>query len=160
MGGFLMLDNEARDNTDYRKVFHTGKHVQFVLYSLKPGEDIPREVHESETQVIHVVTGTLRATIGDKVDEAAAPSTLLIEPGTPHVVANGSSDAMLKFWSMYTPPVFETRVLGPHCRLCGKLGAKYSCAECHGAHYCSASCQEQDWESSHQRECVTSHPEA
>ena len=38
------------DNEDFRRVLYTGEHLQLVLMTLQPGEEIGEEVHEDRDQ--------------------------------------------------------------------------------------------------------------
>jgi mannose-6-phosphate isomerase-like protein (cupin superfamily) len=40
------IEDLTEDNSDFRRVLYTGKHLQLVLMSLKPGEEIGEEVHK------------------------------------------------------------------------------------------------------------------
>jgi len=39
------IEKDALKNQNFRKVLYTSKHLQVVLMSLKPGEDIGEETH-------------------------------------------------------------------------------------------------------------------
>ena len=39
------IEDRTLENTDFRRVLYTGKHLQLVLMALPPGEDIGEEVH-------------------------------------------------------------------------------------------------------------------
>jgi mannose-6-phosphate isomerase-like protein (cupin superfamily) len=41
------IGKETLRNNFYRKVLFTGRKLQLVVMSLKPGEDIPSEVHHN-----------------------------------------------------------------------------------------------------------------
>ena len=41
----------ARANDAFRRVLHTTEHVQLVVMTLQPGEDIGAEVHEDNDEV-------------------------------------------------------------------------------------------------------------
>ena len=51
MKGFKSnIEKDALKNENFRKVIYSGKHLQVVLMSLKPGEDIGLETHVSTDQ--------------------------------------------------------------------------------------------------------------
>ena len=54
----------ARANDAFRRVLHTTGHVQLVVMTLKPGEDIGSEVHEHNDQVLSFVDGDVLAEVG------------------------------------------------------------------------------------------------
>ena len=46
MKGFTAdIENLTFENQDFRRVVYTGAHLQLVLMTLKPGEEIAPEVH-------------------------------------------------------------------------------------------------------------------
>src|SRR3546814_20424500 len=45
------------ENEDFRRVLYTGKHLQLVLMTLKPGEEIGEEVHEDRDQFFRIEEG-------------------------------------------------------------------------------------------------------
>ena len=51
MKGFKSsIEKDALKNTNFRKVLYTSKHLQVVLMSLKPGEEIGAEIHKTIDQ--------------------------------------------------------------------------------------------------------------
>ncbi|MEG3194044.1 cupin domain-containing protein, partial [Lysobacter sp. D1-1-M9] len=59
MKGFVDdIEKLTEDNTDFRRVLYTGKHMQLVLMAIKPGEDIGAEVHEGHDQFFRVEAGS------------------------------------------------------------------------------------------------------
>ena len=58
MKGFVEdIEALTEDNTDFRRVVYTGKHLQLVLMALQPGEEIGEEVHEDHDQFFRVEDG-------------------------------------------------------------------------------------------------------
>jgi len=52
MKGFIgNIEERTELNGDFRRVLYTGQHLQLVLMSLDPGEDIGEEVHDYSIQV-------------------------------------------------------------------------------------------------------------
>ena len=45
------------DNEDFRRVLYTGQHLQLVLMTLQPGEEIGEEVHEDRDQFFRIEEG-------------------------------------------------------------------------------------------------------
>ncbi|MGZ5548841.1 MAG: cupin domain-containing protein, partial [Nitrososphaeraceae archaeon] len=39
------IEKDTLDNNNFRKVLYTSKHVQLVLMSLRPSEEIGEEIH-------------------------------------------------------------------------------------------------------------------
>ncbi len=55
MKGFVDdIDVITKDNKYFRHVLYTEKHLQLVLMSLKPGEEIGDEAHEDRDQFFRV----------------------------------------------------------------------------------------------------------
>lgn len=40
------IEHDTMANADYRRVVFTGRHLQVVLMTLPPGEEIGRETHD------------------------------------------------------------------------------------------------------------------
>ena len=58
MKGFVGdIQDQAEGNSDFRRVIYTGKNIQLVLMSLKPGEDIGEEVHKNRDQFFRIEKG-------------------------------------------------------------------------------------------------------
>src|SRR5690606_42062952 len=55
------IEDRTLENTDFRRVLYTGAHLQLVLMSLQPGEEIGKEVHPDIDQFFRVEQG--RATL-------------------------------------------------------------------------------------------------
>ena len=98
-------DIEARtlENTDFRRVLYTGAHLQLVLMSLQPGEEIGKEVHPGIDQFFRVEQGRATLLI-DGVEHVLEDDDIAIVPaGAEHNVVN-TGDAPLKLYTLYGPP--------------------------------------------------------
>mgnify|MGYP001558307985 FL=1 len=52
MKGFISnIEKETEDNDFFRKVIFTANHSQLVLMTLKPGEEIGEEIHDTLDQI-------------------------------------------------------------------------------------------------------------
>ena len=51
------IEQRTIENDDFRRVLYTGKNIQRVLMTLKPGEEIGEEVHEDRDQFFRVEEG-------------------------------------------------------------------------------------------------------
>lgn len=98
------IEKETLKNNNYRKVLHTGKHIQLVAMSLKPGEDIPFEVHEGHDQFIRVESGSAKVVIGKKAFNLKDDDVVIIPAGHRHYVCNDSKFKPLKLYTLYAPP--------------------------------------------------------
>jgi mannose-6-phosphate isomerase-like protein (cupin superfamily) len=98
------------DNDDFRRVLYTGKHLQLVLMTLKPGEEIGSEVHKDRDQFFRFEEGEGVVDI-DGVDNHVEDGCGVIVPaGARHNVRNTSS-APLRFYSIYGPPEHQDQIV-------------------------------------------------
>ena len=93
----------ARSNDAFRRVLHTTGHVQLVVMTLKPGEDIGKEVHEHNDQVLTFTEGTVRAEVGGDTADVGPGDIVVVPAGTEHNFTNvGAGPARL--YTLYAPP--------------------------------------------------------
>jgi mannose-6-phosphate isomerase-like protein (cupin superfamily) len=58
MGGFIdSIEEATEENTNFQHVLYTGKHLQLVIMSLAPGEDIGEEVHKEGDHFFRIERG-------------------------------------------------------------------------------------------------------
>ena len=105
MKGFKSnIEKDTVENTDFRKVLYTGKHLQLVLMSLKPGEDIGEEIHSGNDQFFRFETGVGKCVI-DKYEYAVTGGDVIVVPaGAKHNVINTDDETELKMYTIYGPP--------------------------------------------------------
>lgn len=92
------------DNSDFRKVLYTGEHIQLVLMSLKPNEDIGHEVHDENDQFFRFEKGEGKVIVGEEEYEVGDGDVIIVPAHTPHNIINTSSSEDLKLYTIYTPP--------------------------------------------------------
>jgi len=63
------IEKDALKNENFRKVIYSDKHLQVVLMSLKPGEDIGLENHASTDQFFRFEGGQGKCIIDGKTTE-------------------------------------------------------------------------------------------
>jgi len=97
------IEEETLSNENYRKVLHTAEHMQLVVMSLKPEEDIPKEIHEEHDQFIRVEKGEAYVKIEDEEFNLSDDDIVIIPAGTNHYVKNTSKTDDLKLYTIYTP---------------------------------------------------------
>lgn len=103
MKGYIVnIDQETRSNENYRRVLYTAKHIQLVVMSIEPGDEIGEEVHELD-QFIRFEEGEGAAVLGEETYTVRADYALVIPARLKHNVIN-SGDAPLKLYSVYAPP--------------------------------------------------------
>jgi len=104
MKGFnANIEEQTLQNSDFRHVLYTGKHSQLVLMSLKPGEDIGKEVHEDNDQFFRIEQGTGKCVIDGNEYEIRDGSAIVVPAGSEHNVMNVSDSEDLKLYTIYSP---------------------------------------------------------
>ncbi len=98
------IEKETLENKNYRKVLHTAERMQIVVMSLKPGEDIPLEVHENENQFIRIEKGNAFIEVDGEEFNLSDDDIIIIPAGAEHYVKNSSETEDLKLYTIYTPP--------------------------------------------------------
>lgn len=105
------IEKETKKNTDFRRVLYTGKFSQLVLMSLKPGEEIGEEVHDTVDQFFRFEEGE-GVVIIDGVEHPVGDGTAIIVPsGARHNVINNSSKKNLRLYTIYSPPEHQDKVV-------------------------------------------------
>lgn len=105
MSGYSVdIEKATLQNEFFRQVLFTGKHMQLVLMTLKPGEDIGKEVHGHVDQFIRVETGTGEALMDGKTTALRDGMSIVIPAGAEHNVTNTSSSEPLRLYTLYSPP--------------------------------------------------------
>lgn len=101
-GYIVAIEQETKDNTDFRRVLYTAKHSQLVLMSLKPGEEIGEETHQVD-QFIRMEIGHGKAVLNGVEHKLAQDSAVVIPAGTKHNIIN-SDQGEMKLYTVYAPP--------------------------------------------------------
>lgn len=104
MNGFVEdIENLAEENSDFRHVLYTGKYLQLVLMSLKPGEEIGDEVHADRDQFFRVEKGKGHILIDGKTHKIKSDDAIVVPAGARHNLTN-TGDKPLKLYTLYGPP--------------------------------------------------------
>ena len=90
-------------NSDFRQVLYTGKHLQLVLMTIQPGEEIGSEVHDGIDQFFRFEEGTGVVDIDGVENKVEDGSGVIVPSGARHNVRN-TGDRPLKLYSIYGPP--------------------------------------------------------
>jgi len=99
------IEEETLNNTFFRKVLFTGEHAQLVVMSLQPGEDIGDEMHKNVDQFFRVEEGNAKFIFNEKEPHIVGNGSAVVVPaGTFHNVINTSDTALLKLYTVYSPP--------------------------------------------------------
>ena len=105
MQGYITnIERDTLANEDFRRVLFTGPHMQLVLMTLQPGEDIGQETHEEHDQFIRVEAGTGVARLNGEESPLEDGSIVVIPAGVEHNVVNTSEDEALRLYTLYSPP--------------------------------------------------------
>lgn len=98
------LETMTKENVHFRRVLYTGKQIQLVLMSLKPGEEIGLEVHEDTDQFFRFETGEGKVVIDGNEVIVKDGDTAIVPMGAQHNIINTSATEYLKLYTIYTPP--------------------------------------------------------
>lgn len=97
------LEQTAKDNSTFRTVLANGKHVQIVVMDVKPGEDIGKEVHPDNDQVLYLVSGKGTVYLNGEESEFNPGDAVLVPAGTEHNFTTVGDESM-KIITTYSPP--------------------------------------------------------
>ncbi len=104
MNGFVKnIEELTSENTDFRRVLYTGKHLQLVLMALKPAEEIGEEVHPDRDQFFRVEAGRGEVWIDGNRTKITSGDAILVPFGARHNVIN-TGDKPLSLYTLYGPP--------------------------------------------------------
>jgi mannose-6-phosphate isomerase-like protein (cupin superfamily) len=106
---FLRVEKDSVANKNFREVVWTGKHLQVVLMSLEPREELGWEVHPHTDQFFRIEKG--RALLRTRMESGwevtsygQAGDALLVPAGIWHNVINDSDTRQAKLYTIYAPP--------------------------------------------------------
>ncbi len=103
MGYTDNIETQTLENNNFRKVLYTGKHMQLVVMSLKPSEDIGEEVHETVDQFFRIEKGEAKVVMNGEETMLTDDMVAIVPAGTMHNVINTSMDMELKLYTIYAP---------------------------------------------------------
>jgi len=102
--GFIAdIEDQTEENRDFRRVLYTGPHMQLVLMSLAPGEELGEEVHETTDQFFRVEEGRGEVVIDGRETRIESDIAIIVPAGTRHNVRN-TGHKPLRFYTLYAPP--------------------------------------------------------
>jgi mannose-6-phosphate isomerase-like protein (cupin superfamily) len=105
MKGFKSnIEKDTLNNNYFRRVLYTGKNSQLVLMSLKPGEEIGEEIHETIDQFFRFEQGEGIVSIDGVEQKVADGDAVIVPAGARHNVMNTSKTSDLKLYTIYSPP--------------------------------------------------------
>ena len=93
----------TKENTNFRKVLHTGQYNQIVAMSIPVGGDIGEEVHQNTDQILFFVDGEGEAILNGETKRVEKHDVVFVPAGVTHNFKNvGTED--LKLFTVYAPP--------------------------------------------------------
>ena len=102
------LEQETRDNENYRTVAWSGKYLQVTLMSIPVGKDIGLEAHPDTDQFLRLDAGRGRCQMGPSKDqlnfdqEVSDGWCILVPAGMWHNVTN-IGDEPMQLYAIYAP---------------------------------------------------------
>ncbi|HOR06097.1 MAG TPA: cupin domain-containing protein, partial [Candidatus Dojkabacteria bacterium] len=103
MGYIDNIEKKTLENSNFRTVLFTGGHMQLVVMSLKPMEDIGMEVHENVDQFFRFEKGEGKVIMNGEESIVGAEMVAIVPAGTQHNVINTSQTEDLKLYTIYSP---------------------------------------------------------
>lgn len=101
---FGNIEDLTIQNTNFRQVLFTGQYCQLVVMSLKPGEEIGTEVHDTVDQFFRFEAGQGKVIVGEGEEHMVADGDAVVIPaGTKHNIINASPTEDLKLYTVYAP---------------------------------------------------------
>ena len=104
------IDRLTIDNEDFRHVLYTGQHLQLVLMTLRPGEEIGAEVHEDRDQFFRFEDGSGIVDIDGRENPVKDDFAVIVPAGARHNVRNTANEP-LRFYTLYGPPEHKDKVV-------------------------------------------------
>ena len=107
MKGFIdNIEKRTEDNRAFRRVLYTGKHMQLVLMSLQPGEDIGEEIHDEVDQFFRIEKGEGEVLIDGRTTKVESAMAIIVPAGARHNIRN-TGEKPLHLYTLYAPPEHE-----------------------------------------------------
>jgi len=104
------IERETVGNDDFRRVLYTGAHLQLVLMTLQPGEEIGSEIHEDRDQFFRIEEGAGVVDIDGQENPVEDDFAVIVPAGARHNVRN-TSDKPLRLYTLYGPPEHKDGVV-------------------------------------------------
>jgi mannose-6-phosphate isomerase-like protein (cupin superfamily) len=103
MGYTENIQKKTLENTNFREVLYTGAHMQLVVMSLKPLEDIGMEVHSNVDQFFRIEKGQAKVIMNGEEAILTDDMVAIVPAGVQHNVINISNTEDLKLYTIYAP---------------------------------------------------------
>lgn len=104
------IEKATVENQDFRRVLYTGGHLQLVVMTLQPGDEIGSEVHDNRDQFFRIEEGEGAIDIDGKANEVRDDFAVIVPAGARHNVRN-TGDRPLRLYTIYGPPEHKDAVV-------------------------------------------------
>lgn len=112
MKGFKSnIEKDTLKNKNFRKVLYSSNHLQLVLMTLRPKEEIGLETHPENDQFFRFESGRGRVEIDGNKYVVKDGDAVIIPAGAKHNVVNTSSAEELKMYTIYAPPHHKDQII-------------------------------------------------
>lgn len=106
------IEKATVENEDFRRVLYTGEHLQLVLMTLQPGEEIGSEVHPDRDQFFRIEEGEGSVDIDGRENRVKDDFAVIVPAGARHNVRNTGAGP-LRLYTLYGPPEHKDGVVQP-----------------------------------------------
>jgi mannose-6-phosphate isomerase-like protein (cupin superfamily) len=104
------IEAMTEDNRDFRRVLYTGSHLQLVVMSLSPGEEIGEEVHADHDQFFRIEKGRGEVWIDGRCTMIRHDDAVIVPAGARHNLIN-TGEKPMKVYTIYSPAVHQEGVV-------------------------------------------------
>jgi mannose-6-phosphate isomerase-like protein (cupin superfamily) len=98
------IENVTLRNDNFRKVLYTSTHMQLVLMTIPPHEEIGFEVHRDNDQFFRIEEGNGKCIIDGTEYEINNGDVIIVPAGAKHNLINTDEITDLKPYTLYAPP--------------------------------------------------------
>lgn len=97
------IEEQTEKNRAFRRVIFTGAHLQLVLMSLEPGDELGEEVHRDTDQFFRIEDGEGEIWIEGRASALEEDMAVIVPAGARHNLRN-TGRKPLKLYTLYAPP--------------------------------------------------------
>jgi mannose-6-phosphate isomerase-like protein (cupin superfamily) len=102
-GYVVNIEQRTIENEWFREVLFTAPHMQLVVMTLQPGEEIGLEQHGDGDQFVRVEAGEGEAILDGERHPLRDGSAVVVPAGVEHNFVNTSTDTPLRLYTIYAP---------------------------------------------------------
>ena len=104
MKGFVAdIEDLTEQNDDFRRVLYTGHHLQLVLMTIQPGDEIGEETHADRDQFFRIEDGEGEAWIEGVRHSVKDDTAVIVPQGARHNI-RCTGKKPLRLYTLYGPP--------------------------------------------------------